>query len=366
MLAYVLLLLFPYVVFAFIVFAFHGGHPRLSSREQGILIITFFVVFFLLLALRAESVGVDLWNYLKKYHGIAMNDFSRLWRNRSTVDFGYGLLNKLLATLGIGDRWFIAIMAALTVFPLGWLYYKETDNWALTISLFIILPIFTMPFSGYRQALAIAIGPLQYHFAKKRNLVGFLLAVLLAYCFHTTAIFMLLLYPAYQAKIKKFWLLWLIPIMAAMFAFNRYIYTFTARMMGGKFEERYGEVTETGAYTMLILFILFAVVSFVIPDEKKMTREDFALRNLLLVTVIFQFFAPVNSIAMRLNYYYLVFVPISVPRMLALSKVKYRKFAILAGYVMVIAFTVYFLYKAYRGKDTMRIFPYSFYWSRIE
>lgn len=360
--AYVLLLLLPLVVLSFIILVLHHGWCVVTEKEQQILLGIFFAVFFLLLSLRATTVGVDLWNYLNKYHAIAARDLSALWSNRVNTDIGYGILNKLMALLGVSDRMFIMMMALFTTAPIAWLYIKESDNWMLTISLFIILPIFSMCFSGYRQALAIAVVPLQFYFTKKQNIPGFLLSVLLAYSFHSTALFMLILYPVYHLRIKKIWLLGLVPLMTVLYIFNKQIYSFTAGLLGGKFEERYGTVSDTGAYTMLILFVLFAVMSFVLPDETIMESEDFGLRNLLLLTVVLQFFAPVNTIAMRLNYYYLVFIPIAVPRMLTLHKAQLRKFAVIAEYAMIIVFTGYFLYKAYRGKDTLHIYPYKPFW----
>ena len=362
MFAYILMLLLPLLVYFLIILVIHRGWCVVTPKEQGILLGVFFFVFFLILALRAETVGVDLWNYLNKYHMIGSSDFSAIWSNRSNVDIGFGIVNKLMAIIGVSDRMFIVLMALFTTAPIAWLYITESDNWMLTISLFIILPIFSMNFSGYRQAMAIAVVPLQFYFTKKQNILGFLLSVLLAFSFHLTAAFMLLLYPIYQIKIKKIWLLGLIPLMTVLFIFNKQIYSFTAGFLGGKFEERYGTVSDTGAYGMLILFILFAVMSFVMTDETKMDREDFGLRNLLLLTVVLQFFAPVNSIAMRLNYYYLVFIPISVPRMLSLFKVQFRKFALVAEYTMIVAFSGYFLYKAHRGKDVLHIFPYTPFW----
>ena len=366
MFAYVLMLLLPVVVFATIILVGHRGECFLTAKEQSILIGVFFVAFFLLLALRAENVGVDLWNYIDKYHKIASSDFPKIWANSANVDVGYGILNKLMSMLGVNDRAFIVLIALFSTFPIAWLYMKESDNWMLTISLFIILPIFSMCFSGLRQALAIAVVPLQFYFAKKKNIIGFLLSVLLAFSFHSTALFMLILYPIYQIRIKNIWLLGLIPFMGVMFIFNKQIYSSTTRLLGGKFEERYGSVSDTGAYTMLILFVLFAVMSFLLTDESVMDREDFGLRNLLLVTVVLQFFAPVNSVAMRLNYYYIVFIPIAVPRMLACHKAEFRQVARVAEYVMIFAFLGYFLYKAYRAGDTMHVFNYQPFWRALK
>ena len=53
---------------------------------------------------------------------------------------------------------------------------------------------------------------------------------------------------------------------------------------------------------MLILFALFTVFAFIIPDELIIDKETTGLRNFLLLSLVLQMFAPLHSLAMRLNY----------------------------------------------------------------
>ena len=364
MLAYILLLSLPFVLLVFIRYLRYQGIRCSDDTEHRILLIAFFVGFVLLLSLRDTSVGADLNNYLTKYHRIASQNLAAIWKNRGRVEIGYALVNKLLALIGLSERAFIVVISVLMIGPVAWLYSKESDNWMLTVSLYLTLPVFSICFSGLRQALALAIVPFAYYFTKRRKLIWFIVMVLLAFSFHTSAVFIALLYPVYRMRVKKKWLLVVIPVMAIFYVFNTQLYTLVISIMGSKFEERYSDVSGTGAYTMLILFIIFAAYSFFIADEELMDDEAFGLRNILLLTVALQFFAPVNSIAMRVNYYFLLLVPIAVPRMILLYKQKYRKIAIVSLYLMAVFFYGYFLLKAYKGHDVLHLYPYVSLWGK--
>ena len=340
----------------------YKGYRMSYNTINGTAIIVFSSILFLLLALRFKTVGVDTLNYLDKYHKIGFDSFSSIWSGRRTVDIGYGLLNKLLATMGLSDRMFLSVIALLMTAPVAWLYVNESDNWMLTVSLFIILPDFSMMFTGMRQGLSMALVPFMYYFSKKHNIIGFLISVFIAFSLHSSAIFMLIMYPIFNIKIKNTWLIGLIPIMTLGFIFNKQLYSISVKMLGGKFEERYSDVSGTGAYTMLILFILMAVFSFIITDENKMDPDDFGMRNLLVLIVALQFFAPVNSVAMRLNYFFLILLPVIMPRMIACSKDKYRKLSEITQYVMVVFFTAYFFVKGSRANDSFDVFPYRPWW----
>ena len=110
--------------------------------------------------------------------------------------------------------------------------------------------------------------------------------------------------------------------------------------------ERYtnyaGDMISTGAYTMLILFSIFTVFSFVIPDEKRMDNETIGLRNFLLLSLVIQMFAPLHNLAMRMNYYYIIFIPLLIPKIIAIRNKRWEQVAVLGRRVMVVFFFVYF------------------------
>ena len=93
-----------------------------------------------------------------------------------------------------------------------------------SIVLFCIMSTFVMMFSGIRQMLAIGLGFIAYDFTRKRKLMPFVLICLLALTVHTSAFMLLFMYPLYHARITRKSLMFLVPILAALFAFNQQIF----------------------------------------------------------------------------------------------------------------------------------------------
>ena len=136
-----------------------------------------------------------------------------------------------------------------------------------------------------------------------------------------------------------------------------------SRFAGKQFE---AVITPTGAYTMLFLFIMFAILSYVIPDEKTMDKEMLGLRNFMLMAVVIQCFAPVHNWAMRINYYYIIFIPVLIPKILKHPRVKFRNIAEIANVVCIAFFAGYYLLTTYIGCQTgissLNTYPYVPFW----
>jgi len=208
------------------------------------------------------------------------------------------------------------------------------------------------------MAMAFA-GPC-YQYCKEKNIKKFLLMVFLAWLFHKSAFIMLLMYPVYQLRLKKqLHMLYLLPGLALVYIFNMPIFRFLILFVGDEYYEQYSEgVRETGAYTVLILLIIMLLYAFLLSDSKKLDDDTVGLRNLLILSVFLQTFASVHSVAMRMNYYYLLFVPILIPRIIVSGKTKFQTVIKLSIICMVVFFTVYYFYKAYTGTDILQVYPY--------
>ena len=116
---------------------------------------------------------------------------------------------------------------------------------------------------------------------------------------------------------------------------------------------------------MLILFAIFAVFAFAIPDETLLDDETIGLRNFLLMAVALQMFAPLHTIAMRMNYYYIIFIPLLLPKIIEARSKTWSQVAIMGRHVMVGFFLVYFFYNAYTGTNNLHVFPYHFFWEVV-
>ena len=320
----------------------------------------FFVFLTLLIGLRHETIGNDTYNYKYFFVNFDRIAWDRLWK--VDLEIGFCYFNKLITIITKDPQAFLMIAAIITS-ALIWPTYKRlcTDV-SLTIVLFCIMSTFVMMFSGVRQMLAIGIGFIAYGFTRQKKLLLYILTCLVAFSVHTSAFMLAFMYPLYHARITKKWLYAVVPILALCFVFNRQIFGALSLVLE-QYTEYDTEITSTGAYTMLILFGIFTVFSFLIPDENKMDAELIGLRNFLLIAFALQMFAPLHTLAMRMGYYYMIFIPVLLPKIVEYRSRRWNQVAILSRHVMVVFFLLYFFVTAPGGG--LNVFPYHFFWERV-
>ena len=359
-------------------------------------LVVFFVLFLALLCLRDIYVGCDLVTYrrilycvtnedMHAYHEMLSKEIEMSLASNAVIDkqrmelyqFAldnawqymtldyleplYAGLNVLLAKMSMGIRSLIVICAVLSVIPIALCYAKETKLPLLTIVLFAAVAPFAFYFSGLRQAIAMGMMIPMYYALKDKKFIQFFLFFAIAVGFHYSAVVALALIPAMYLKITRKWMLLLGPALVAVFALNEPILRLILSMAGA-YGQTYSVVSNNGSYSMLALFTAFVIYSYVLPDERNMKIEDFALRNIMLICLGIQLFAPLHTIFMRLGYYYHIFIPVIIPRMAKLAYPKMKWLANLSAYVMVVFFCFYFIHNGYTSSDVLQVYPYIPFW----
>lgn len=334
---------------------------RMPCQKE--VIRTFFLIYFLLLAFRAESVGADTWNYLSKFRNARNSTWTEFVFSR-TSEHGYAFLTKLISILTGSEQIFLAVIALITVYPIAKLYMEESEAPVLTISLYLILPMFQMAFSGVRQSIAIAFLPAAYRCIKEKKLFRFLAVVWAASLFHSSAWVMLALYPVYHARISRKSLIWVVPALAALVLFRSQIFLLLYSVILRVFGEREIGFEETGATSMLLLFAIILAFSYLFLGETD--KETSGQRNILILSVAVQSFALVNRLAMRVNYYYLTFLPLLLPKVIRRIPYRNKWFGYLVEAVCCAYFLLYFFRNAFSGLGgggSLGIFPYIPFWN---
>lgn len=351
MLPYIVLVGLPFLAYPFI------SKITEEKKAQRITIFLFFLLYLLLLILRSEKIGIDLTAYSPMYKKIGATNWGTIAGEYEEI--GYAYLCKLFYSMGASFHTFMGVVAVIEILPILFLYKTESDDAILSIAVFIIIGVFSMLFSGLRQSIAIALGAWAFTFVKKKKIIPFLLVCALAMTFHRSAFMLFFMYPLYHVRITKSWLYIVVPVLVGIFIFNKEIFTWLSKLLPERYENYAME--ETGAYAMLAMYVIFAVFSFVIPRDDLLDEETIGLRNLLLLSVALQMFAPIHTIAMRMNYYYIVFIPLLIPKIIKRAKINYVNLAQIAKYIMIVFFTVYFFYSLANGNDKLEIYPYEFY-----
>ena len=93
-------------------------------------------------------------------------------------------------------------------------------------------------------------------------------------------------------------------------------------------------------------------------DEKKATKEDIGVRNILLLATAIQLLTPVHPVISRLNYYFILFIPIAIGRVNEKCKPIFWQVSKVASTIMSIFFIFYFFAMK---DDSLQVFNYQFF-----
>ena len=296
-------------------------------------------------------------SYLNKFNIISIGDLKNSI-SFSAFEPGYSLFSAISKWIVNDFQFFLFLCAIVSVVPIMLLYVHESKHDLLTIALFVSIAPYTIFFSGLRQEIAIGMGVICYYFCKKDKIIPFMFFVVLAYSFHQSSVVLLLLYPWTHVRITKRWILPGAVLYVIALIYNKRIFSVLLGM-NDKYESRY-IISETGSYAFLFLLLLLVAFAFVIPQEDD--DDLFGLRNILVLCLFIQCFAPINNVAMRLNYYFLIFIPITIPRIIDKSKLKYHQFAYASSIIFFIFFIFWFFKECYTGSNYLHTVPYEAFW----
>ena len=277
-------------------------------------------------------------------------------------DSGFYLFLKVISVFTTDFRVVLILSAIVSLVPITFLYFFHArQNAYLSIVIFLSIGLFSIYFSTMRQTMAMAFVVPAYYFVRNRKPIFFLLMVFLAFLFHNSALVMLLMYPIYHMKLRlNSSLLLVIPVIILVYIFRAPIFSWMSFIVRDFYES---DIAETGAIMIFVLLLFFSFFSYLIPNNALLDKDTLGLRNLLLLCTIIQIFAGINSLAMRVNYYFLLFVPILIPRIINYASEKNKKIAYLSYILMIGFFTFWFFFRAYTVKDVLHVFPYVPMWS---
>lgn len=362
---YILLISIP-AIFALIRYYYfeNTNMEGIVPKQRNTFLIVFFICFFLMLALRHETIGRDLNSYKTHFNNYSSASYSEY--PIFSEEWLFKWLNIFIGKFTDNYQIYLIIMATLTVLPIAFVYCTERNHGYVQMIIFVNMSTFIMLFSGIRQSLAIAMGMIAYQFVKRKKLIWFLVFAYLALALHHSGFMVFLMYPMYHAKLRKEHLIYIVPIVTLIFIFKARIFTYLNKILSESSDNYGSEINETGAYMSLVLFILITIFSYVVSEDEKMDDEAFGLRNFLVLAVALQCFSSLHTLSMRLNYYYIILIPRAVGKCLNSKKHRYDGIADLGEIVISVFFTAYFLWKTYNsyktGISALDTIPYKFFW----
>lgn len=319
--------MYLYIIFGFIsLLAF--SELNLGRKFGKIAVIPIVFIFFLLSFLRWER-GTDWSAYKSIFENIATNEYLQMM-----YEFLFMKLNIIIHSISGDYTLMLFCQACIIYFCYLIILRKYSASPILSVAVWLSLSLGSIFFT--RQAIAISICLLSFHFIFKRKVYYFLLTVFLAMLFHQTAFIFLPAYWIYKLNLsRKQMILILIGSFVLTFAAQSLL-SLVASSSLGSISERGTAYTESGseenfgsAYSPMETMVRglvyrIGLIAILMTYFYDLYRKDQFFRgfyNLFFVSIIlFILFVPISVALIRFAGYYEIFQIFLFPVLLLYTK----------------------------------------------
>lgn len=322
--------------------------PIKKEKRNNIFINISFVVLFIVLIIREPYS--DMIEYIKFFKNI--NIFSMSQILNSKWEILYVALNVFIKLFTNNDRIFIIILAIIGLIGPYFFIKRYSKNYLFSVILFIILGIYHFDFYVIRQSITISILLLSIKYIEQKKLLKFLIMVLIATGFHTSALVFIIAYPICNIKVNVKWILVCSAIALTTFLAStkiiNLIYSYSA----------YGTYmnmknVSDGRGLLLVLIVIF-IAMFIInyfnnKTHIKSTNKMFIQReaedtnsiffNMTMMGILFQFLSLSQGVIVRLAIYFIIGNIILIPNVIC--EVKDKKYKLFYCVIVLLCSLIY-------------------------
>ena len=347
----------------------------------------------LVAGLRQYTVGTDLdHHYAREYTMLADTSWKQIPKLNITYEVGYRYYCKILSIFSSNVQYFIFVTSLITIGIFLWFVYENSVDIVMSTLLFVLYCINYMYYNVIRQAVAVSIVLIGYHFLKKRDLgiiryAAFAAFIVLASTFHSSAILCLLIIVFNIASRYPVRLLPSLLITLIVFMFYGELFTFlngnvfagtsnydrytssgsiAAEGQGYFSRQPLGDVCLCAGALLLAYFLMVRknrggeVISAQHDSLAYRIQDERLIIYSSLICFICRLLVFRMNILYRVSYYFVPFVLLLYP--LAISRLE-KNTRIVVSTVIYIIFFIYFAWMtvAYAG-NLYGTVPYKFYW----
>lgn len=249
----------------------------------------------------------------------------------------YSVLNNIIGRLFEEQREFLVIMSTLIFIPIFYRLWKTTSY--PTIGLIVFLAFgFWFQSTIYRQYFAMAILTFSYGMIVRRQLLQFIILILIAFAFHHTAIIFSLLYPLYRIKITKFRIILSMIFSGIMGLFGGPIFLYMSQFSRNAYGEQFN-----GGISMLIFLWGIVLLSYVICEKNLVGINKFYFIMVWCSAIIQPLSLTAAILARLVLYFYfgnIFFIPILFKCLIDKIKRYEQLFAVKAAFYIAL-FVIY-------------------------
>lgn len=313
------------------------------------------IAMFMMIALRHKDVGSnDSNNYFENWELLSSLSFDgfKAFTIESNFETGYLLFVWVFSHIFPSGQAVFILSAILFTVAVCKFIYINSDDPELSFVMYICLGLYTFMAQGLRQSMAMSICLFAIEFCKKRKFLPFMLLVLLATTFHTSAIVFAIIYFIYGFTLNIRTGILSIGMSGLLLIFSRQL----AAIGNMLFEREYEGEVEAGGFVAVAIYIIILVVAIVFSGKRRKDRDySFFFFMTMLGAVFYLMRYTEVQIAERISFYFMFGQLIVLPN--AISRFDKQVAFIVKCVVMALSFLLF----AYRLQGDGLV-VYRFFW----
>lgn len=341
----------------------HKGYRR-NDKNMNLMFLFFILLIFwsIISAYRGINVGSDTNGYIYFYNQLGKSNITLLEYLNSEGEILFNLVEYVCCRIS-GGNWvfFSFIISIITYIPFLYVVKKE-KHIAIVLLLYIFSMSYYFGFNAMRQAVAVSICFFAYKiFFQKKFYIRYFVFILIAFGFHSTAIYVIPFHIISNLSIKSklLWFILVLLLISSLF-FNsvwNIIMSLFSFFGNDSLAARYINSTDSGSGYIRILTVVMPVFLGVWKYDILKKCDDMIDNYLILLMLsgIFMVFSINNWLFARLFSYFTPFLALYISRLIYIFKIESRITAILIICTFYFAYMVVLLLHGESG-----LYPYNF------
>ena len=308
---------FVLIIIVIYIIIFLSKKMSKEIRNKLFLIISFSIIFFLM-ATRTYNTGTDTNMYIQVFKK------SSQLKWKATIFGGYyeplyAVLNILLSYISTNPR----ILIVFTSFFISYSFYKfikdNSEDYFLSIIMFICLLIFYSTMNTIRQYIAMSIILLGFDFVKEKKIIPYIMIVVVACLFHTSAFIGFLIYTAFNMKYSRFrvTIIFVIAILSNIFISGLVNHIYELLDRTNYYNNRIGQENISNLIHVFIFLFMYMFSLFEIKKNKSNNEKNGFYLYIFVLASAFSLIAMKMNVLSRTTTYFNIFTIVCLPNIIA-------------------------------------------------
>jgi len=346
--------------------------PRIKNKVwRYILLALIILILSVVGGCRDFIIGTDVEVYGRPWFEKAckFDSLGEYLSNMSNPDKGYLILNFFVSRFTQDANMFLFILQLICNSLVIVTLYRYKDKIPLWLSLLTFLGIYYFRIYNFlRQGIALALVLFSIKYIENKNLVRFIISVLIAATFHYTAVLAIVLYPLnYIAKSNKkiFNYIIIVGLISLVLITFNIIHVMTILHDIGILSDRLYNYTDeflnsTSKFNLIetafrILFILLYALRF--KDlNGKISINKFMFICLILDVILYQF-RIFMSYSDRISLYFGYMMMLVIPQLPDSLAISYKNRVVMKAVIAIII--IMYCYYKFVMMDSCEVYPYT-------